>query len=106
LFQKSKDATSNEKQNSSYIRIIKFLICEEFFMTWLWIVLLWMIIGNSNCCENNEPMPIQAPPPPQNSGCGCGGMNNRGGNGPNGPMQPRQFAGFGDGNTCGCEEKD
>ena len=31
-----------------------------------------------------------------NNGCGCG----------NDMIQPRGFAGFGDNNTCGCEEKE
>jgi hypothetical protein len=82
---------------------------EEFFMSWIWIVLLWIILGNSGCCQNNcqcenntpPPMPI---PAPQNNGCGCGCGNNRGGN--NGVIPPRPFAGFGDQNTCGCEEKE
>jgi len=41
------------------------------------------------------PTPV-VPPCPPNNGCGCG----------NDMIQPRGFAGFGDNNTCGCEEKE
>lgn len=76
---------------------------------WFWIILLWCFCGNggnrSNCgscncdCDNDSgrresifPTPIM---PPSN-GCGCG----------NDMVQSRSFAGFGDNNTCGCEEKE
>jgi hypothetical protein len=76
---------------------------------WIWILLLWCFFGNTNNgngCQNNGCGETQGrssmfpPPPPPSSGCGCGnGVNSTN------TMQPRPFAGFGDNNTCGCEEK-
>ena len=77
---------------------------------WIWIILLWCFCGKGGCRNNclcdggcsNEPSPCNpvfptpvVPPCPPNNGCGCD----------NDMIQPRGFAGFGDGNTCGCEEK-
>lgn len=79
---------------------------------WFWIILLWCFYGKGGCqnncmctCERNNdcdcncnptfPTPV-VPPCPANNGCGCG----------NDMIQPRGFAGFGDNNTCGCEEKE
>lgn len=76
---------------------------------WIWIILLWCFGGNgfggcgcqNNCCQNEDtpckpvfPTPEVPPCPPPN--CGCN----------NDMIQPRGFAGFGDGGTCGCEEKE
>ena len=80
---------------------------------WFWIILLWCFWGKGGCqnncmcmCDRNRdcdcdcnpvilPTPV-VPPCPPNNGCGCG----------NDMIQPRGFAGFGDNNTCGCEEKE
>lgn len=83
---------------------------------WFWIILLWCFWGNggsrsncmctcdcdrdrdrdSSCCDPVFPTPVVPPCAPPNSGCGCG----------NEMPQSRGFAGFGDNNTCGCEEKE
>ena len=81
---------------------------------WIWIILLscfWVNGGSRNncmctcdrdrdkdlsCCDPVFPTPVVPPCPPPNNGCGCG----------NEAIQPRGFAGFGDNNTCGCEEKE
>ena len=82
---------------------------------WFWIILLWCFCGNgsnrNNCScdcdcdcgrdrdrdrDCDRPTPVVPPCAPPNNGCGCG----------NDMIQPRGFAGFGDNNTCGCEEKE
>ncbi len=80
---------------------------------WFLIILLWCFCGNGgnrnncmctcdrdrdkdSCCDPVFPTPVVPPCPPPNNGCGCG----------NEMIQPRGFAGFGDNNTCGCEEKE
>lgn len=75
---------------------------------WFWIILLWCFCGNGsnrgNCtcscnCERDKDSDCREtvfPTPCAPQGCGCG--NDMG--------QPRGFAGFGDNNTCGCEEKE
>lgn len=77
---------------------------------WFWIILLWLFGGNGGCqndcmCARNRDRDHDHDHdsdchdhsfPTQNTGCGCG----------NDMIQPRGFAGFGDNNTCGCEEKE
>ena len=81
---------------------------------WFWIILLWCFYGrggcqnncmcscererdnDSACCEPTFPTPVVPPCSSQNNGCGCGSDM----------IQSRGFAGFGDNNTCGCEEKE
>lgn len=75
---------------------------------WIWIILLWCFCGKGSSCngcmsdigrgnENSScfPTPVVPPCSPRGGDCGCN----------NDMIQPRGFAGFGDGNTCGCEEK-
>ena len=79
---------------------------------WLWLILLWSAFGGRGrscgdcgcrdsrdygCKGGRGGKPSFAGPVSSGNGCGCGCDDDI--------MPSRGFAGFGDGGTCGCEEK-